>query len=71
MQKTSSQLQTKLMQLRKESLKRFSHACRDWIPDHCDNSAVVASLPPKKREEMTGNTSASRLLGYYSRPKRN
>ena len=32
---------------------------------------VVASLPPKKREEMTGNTSAARLLGYYSRPKRN
>ena len=59
------------MQLRKESLKRFSYACRDWIPDYCDTSAVVASLPPKKREEMTGNTSASRLLGYYSRPERN
>ena len=37
----ASQLHTQLMQLRKQSLKRFSYACRDWNPDHCDTSAAL------------------------------
>ena len=44
MQRTSSQLHTQLMQLRKESLKRFSYACRDSNPDHCDPTAALQPI---------------------------
>ena len=25
--------------------ERFSYACRDWIPDHCDTSAAITNRP--------------------------